>query len=173
MRKNNNKRKHQINEEIRSNEVRLIGRGEPQVVKTYIALRWARDEDKDLILINENQDTPIVRIEDYKKFLYDQEKIEKERKKNSIKSELKEIQLSVNISDHDLGIKAKKSKEFLENGDKVKVVISLKGREKASPERGQYVILKFAELVEEIGIPEALPKLEGSKWLMILKQKKK
>lgn len=173
MRKNNNKRKHKINEEIRSNEVRLIGRGEPQVVKTYIALRWAQDEGKDLVLINENQDTPIVRIEDYKKFLYDIEKAEKERKRNSSKSELKEIQLSVNISDHDLNIKAKKAKELLNDGDKVKVVLSLKGREKANPERAEYVILKFAESVEEVGIPESLPKLEGSKWLMILKTKKK
>jgi len=173
MRKNNNKRKHKINEEIRSNEVRLIGSGEPQVVKTHIALKWAQDEGKDLVLINENQETPIVRIEDYKKFLYEQEKLEKERKRNSNKSELKEIQLSVNISDHDLGIKAKKAKELLEDGDKVKVALSLKGRERANPGRGEYVILRFAELVGEVGIPEALPKLEGSKWLMILKQKKK
>jgi translation initiation factor IF-3 len=173
MRKPINKRKHKINEEIRSEEVRLIGVGEPKIIKTYIAIRMAQEEGKDLILINENQDTPIVKIEDYNKFLYHIEKTERERKKNSSKSELKEIQLSVNISDHDLSIKAKKAKEFLNDGDKVKVVLSLKGRERSSPERAEYVILKFAESVEEIGIPESMPKLEGSKWLMILKQRKK
>ena len=99
--------------------------------------------------------------------------MEKEKKRNTVKSSLKEIQLSVNISDHDLETKSKKGREFLTSGDKVKVVISLKGREKASPERGELVMLKFAQSVEEFGIPEALPKLESGKWLMILKCKKK
>ena len=158
------KRKHKINSEIISNEVRLIGRGEPQVI--FI-------KEKDLILINDAQNPPIVRIEDYNKFLYETEKAEKEKKRNSQKSQLKEIQLSVNISDHDLETKSKKGREFLKDGDKVKVVISLKGRQKASPERGELVMLKFADSVSEFGVPEALPKLEGGKWLMMIKTKKR
>lgn len=167
------KRKHKINTEIISIEVRLVGRGEPHIISLKEALRIATEEEKDVILINDKQETPIVKIENYNKFLYEQEKIEKERKRNSNKTTLKEIQLSVNISDHDLETKAKKGREFLSDGDKVKVVVSLKGREKANPERGEFVILKFAQSVEEFGIPEALPKLEGGKWLMMIKTKKK
>jgi translation initiation factor IF-3 len=97
----------------------------------------------------------------------------KEQKKNAVKSELKEIKLSCEISDHDLEIKAKKGKEFLQDGDKVKCVIQLKGRQKGNPDRGQLVMLKFATILEEFGTPENVPKLETSKWLMILKPKKK
>ena len=161
------KRRHKINQEITSPEVRLIGRGEPFV----LSIREA--EEKDLILINENQTPAIVKIEVYNKFLYELEKAEKEKKRNSNKSQLKEIQLSVNISDHDLETKSKKGREFLKDGDKVKVVISLKGRQKASPQRGELVMLKFATSVEEFGVPESLPKLEGGKWLMMIKSKKK
>lgn len=167
------KRKHKINSEITSQEVRLIGRGEPMVLSKFEAQNMANSEEKDLILINESQNPPIVRIDEYNKFLYALEKAEKEKKKLSNKSVLKEIQLSVNISDHDLETKAKKGREFLKDGDKVKVVISLKGREKANPERGELVMLKFAQSVEEFGIPESMPKLESGKWLMMMKTKKK
>jgi translation initiation factor IF-3 len=167
------KRKHKINQELIFTEVRIVGRGEPFVISTTEALDIAFSEEKDIILINENQNPPIVRIEDYNKFLYNEEKAEKEKKRNSNKSQLKEIQLSVNISDHDLETKAKKGREFLNDGDKVKVVISLKGRQKANPARGELVMLKFAQLVEEFGIPESMPKLESGKWLMMMKTKKK
>ena len=167
------KRKHRINEELIFPEVRLVGRGEPFVISTIEAQRIANSEEKDLILINENQNPPIVRIEDYKKFLYEQEKAEKEKKKLANKSQLKEIQLSVNISDHDLETKSKKGREFLKNGDKVKVVISLKGRQKANPGRGELVMLKFATSVEEFGTPESMPNLESGKWIMMIKVKKK
>ena len=167
------KRRHKINQEITSPEVRLIGRGEPFVLSIREAQKMANDEEKDLILINENQTPAIVKIEVYNKFLYELEKAEKEKKRNSNKSQLKEIQLSVNISDHDLETKSKKGREFLKDGDKVKVVISLKGRQKASPQRGELVMLKFATSVEEFGVPESLPKLEGGKWLMMIKSKKK
>jgi translation initiation factor IF-3 len=167
------KRKHKINDEITSLEVRLLSDSEPIVIKTSEAMKIARDDDKDLILINETQNPPIARIADYNKFIYDTEKAEREKKKNSVKSVIKEVQLSTNISDHDLQIKAKKALEFLSNGDKVKCVIQLKGRQKANPDRGQLVMLKFASIVEEIGIPENLPKLEGHKWFMMMKPKKK
>ena len=174
MNKYKNKRKHKINDEIRTKEVRLIVTGAaPQVISTREALKIADDEGKDLILINETQDPPIARIEDYNKFLYNLEKMEKERKRNSVKSELKEIKLSCDIADHDLEIKAKKAKEFLTDGDKVKCVIQLKGRQKGNPERGQLVMLKFATMLDEQGTPEKVPKLESSTWLMILKPKKK
>ena len=166
-------RKHKLNQEILVSEVRLLGDGEPKIISTYDAQKLAYSLDKDLILINETQNPPIVKIEDYNKFLFNLDKAEKEKKKNSSKSVLKEIQLSLNISDHDLETKAKKGREFLKDGDKVKVVMMLKGRQKANPERGEIVMLKFAQSVEEFGIPESMPKFEGGKWLMLMKAKKK
>lgn len=97
----------------------------------------------------------------------------RKRKKNAVKSELREIKLSCEISDHDLEIKAKKAKEFLSEGDKVKCVIQLRGRQRGNPDRGQIVMLRFATILESFGSAENVPKLESSKWLMILKPKKK
>lgn len=164
---------HKINEDIKSNEVRLVGVGEPMIIRTIEALKMAKLEEKDLILINENQTPPIAKIMDYKKFLYDTERAEKERKKNSVKSVLKEIQLSTDIADNDLNVKSKKAIEFLQKGDKVKCSLMLKGRQRATPQRGELTMLKFATLVEEFGALESLPILQGNKWNMMIKPKKK
>lgn len=166
-------RKHKLNSEVRFPKVRLIGQGEPIIISSYEASQMAKSLEKDLILINESQDPPIVKIEDYNKFLYDLEKREKEKKKNAIKTVVKEIQLSTEISDNDLNTKSRKAKEFLEQGNKVKCVILLKGRQKATPQRGEIVLLRFAQILEESGSAESLPKLEGSKWIMMIKSKKK
>jgi translation initiation factor IF-3 len=150
--------------------VRLVGfYDEPTLMSSYDASKLAESEELDLILINENQDPPIVRIEDYKKFLYNLEKAEKEKKRNSVKSITKEIQLSPEISDNDLNTKAKKGLEFLEDGNKIKVVLQLKGRQKATPERGELTMLKFARAIESSGTLESFPKLESGKWLMMVK----
>ncbi len=166
-------RKHKTNGEVRFDQVRVIGDGEPKLMSSYDAYQIALLEGKDLILINESQTPPIVRIEDYNKFLYHLEKSEKEKKKNAVKSITKEVQLSPEISENDLNTKARKGKEFLEDGDKVKCVMMLKGRQKATPQRGEIVMLKFASILDEFGTPESLPKLEGGKWFMLLKPRKK
>jgi translation initiation factor IF-3 len=166
-------RKHKINGEVRFPEVRIIGSYNGQLMSSFEACKIAKDEGLDLILINENASPPIVRIEDYGKFLYDSEKKEKEAKKNVHKTQLKEISLSLNIADHDLGVKAKKALEFLGEGDKVKLSLLMKGRQLTRKENGELVMLKFAHFVEELGVPEALPKLEGNRWQMIIKPKKK
>ena len=166
--------KHKINSEVRFSQVRVIGDiGQGKVMSSYEAIKLAQENEKDLILINENGEPPVVRIEDYGKFLYELEKKEKESRKNQKRTELKEISLSATIADHDLGVKSKKAIEFLKDGNKVKLTLLLKGRQHNMSQQGQIVLLKFATLVEEIGIPENLPKLEGSKWSMILKPKKK
>ncbi len=167
------KRAHKINEEVRFPEVRLIGEGDSQVLSSREAMNIANNLELDLILINENANPPVVKIEDYNKFLYKIQKAEKERKKSSTQSVLKEIKLSTEISDHDLQIKSKKGEEFLKEGNRVKCSIQLKGRQKAAPERGELVMLRFAEILSELGTPEAMPKLEGGKWNMIIKPKKK
>lgn len=180
MQKNNNfrkppqkQRKHKINAEVRFPEVRLIGRGEPQIMSSYEASKIAESEGLDLILINESANPPVVRIEDYNKFLYQQQKAEKERKKNSVKVETKEMQLSAEIGDHDLKTKSRKCIEFLEEGDKVKCVLALKGRQKMMPERGEIVMLRMLELLSEVGEPETLPKLENGRWLVMVRPRKK
>lgn len=166
--------KHKINRDIRVTEVRLVGfYPEPKLLKTSDAINLAISEEKDLILINENQNPPIVKIADYKKFLYDTEKAEKERKKNSVKSVLKEIQLSPTIADNDLNVKSKKAVDFLQKGDKVKCSLILKGRQRSAPERGELVMLKFATLIEEFGSLESLPLLQGNRWNMTIKPRKK
>lgn len=165
--------KHKINSDVRFPEVRIIGDHDGIIMSSYEAAKLAESQGKDLILINEMAKPPVVKIEDYNKFLYNIEKKEKESKKNSQKSELKEIPLSVTIADNDLMIKSRKANEFLERGDKVKCNLLMKGRQNNMKEQGELVMLKFAKLVEEFGIPEAMPKVEGNRWLMILKPKKK
>jgi translation initiation factor IF-3 len=167
------KRAHKINEEVRFPEVRLIGEGDSQVLSSREAMNIANNLELDLILINENANPPVVKIEDYNKFLYKIQKAEKERKKNSTQSVLKELKLSPEISEHDLNTKAKKGEEFLKEGNRIKCTIQLKGRQKATPERGELIMIKFADMLSELGTPEAMPKLEGSKWNMIIKPKKK
>jgi len=166
-------RKHKINSDVRFPQVRLVGQGEPKVMSSYEASKIAESLGKDLILINDKQEIPIVRIEDYNKFIYEQEKAEKEKKKSLVQVEMREIQLSCEIADNDLMTKSRKGEEFLKDGDKVKCVILLKGRQKSMPERGELVMLRFAEILSEFGLPEALPTLDGNRWIMTLKPKKK
>lgn len=166
-------RKHKINNEVRFPQVRLVGMGEPKIMSSYEASQIARSEEKDLILINESQDPPIVRIEDYNKFIYDIERAEKEKRKNAKSIQIKEIQLSANIADNDLKTKARKGKEFLDEGDKVKIVLQMKGRERQNPEAGEITILKYISLLDNEGIAEAMPRYEGNRWQVIMKPKKK
>lgn len=169
-----NKNRHKINADVRFPEVRLVGfYDEPKLMSSYEASKLAEAEELDLILINENQNPPVVRIEDYKKFLYHLEKSEKEKKKNSLKSVTKEIQLSPEISDNDLNTKIRKGLEFLEEGNKIKCVLQLKGRQRANPERGELTMLKYAKGVDEFGVLESMPKLEGGRWLMMIKPSSK
>ncbi len=163
-------KKHKINGEVRFPEVRLSGEiRQGEIMSSYDAFKLAESMGKDLILIAENAKPPVVRIEDYGKFLYEIEKRDKETRKNQKKTEVKEIQLSLNIAEHDLLVKSKKALEFLNNGNKVKCSLSLKGRERSMSDKGQIVMLKFANLLEDSGVPETMPKLEGNKWNMIVK----
>jgi translation initiation factor IF-3 len=173
MRKIQKVRKHKLNSEVRFPQVRVTGEFEGKIMSSYEASKISEERGLDLILISEGATPPVVRIEDYNKFLYDLEKREKEIKKNQRKSEVKELTFSPNIADHDLGVKSKKAMEFLDDGMKVKCTLSMKGREASMSEKGQIVMLKFATLVENSGIPEDMPKMDGNKWYMVLKPNKK
>ena len=165
--------KHKINGEVRFNQVRLIGDGEPQLMSSLDAYKLAQSLELDLILINEAQSPPIVKIAEYTKFLYEQERAEKERKKTTHKTELKEVQLSVNIAENDMNTMSNRAIKFLEKGDKVKVVLMMKGRQKAQPERGEVTMLSFIQKVSESGSPETMPRLEGNRWIVMIRPKSK
>jgi len=164
---------HKTNGEVRFPSVRLIGRGEPVLLSSRDAYNIAVEEGKDLILINETANPPVVRIDDYSKFLYEQAKLEKERKKNAPKNEIKEIQISVNIGENDFNTMLKRAIGFLKDGAKIKCVLAMKGRQKARPELGEITMLRFITELEEAGTAEAFPKMENFRWLAIIKPKKK
>ena len=170
----NKTQKHKINKDIRFTEVRLVGYfDDPKIMSSYEAFKLAEENQLDLILINENQKPPIVRIDDYNKFIYNLEKIEKEKRRNSSKSTIKEVQLSSEISSNDLHTKIRKGLEFLKEGNKIKCVLKMKGRQNSSPERGKIVMLRYAEGIIEHGMLEYIPKLEGNRWVMMIKPNKK
>lgn len=165
-----NKKQNRINEEIDNvSEVRVVTKEIKGVVMPLSeALKLANEMEKDLIEVNPKTCPPIVTIEMYDKYLYN---LKKNNKKNNKVSSLKEIQLSVNIADNDLKTKSKKAIEFLNNGDKVKVVLTMKGRELTRREENKKSIFQFIDYVSEFGLPESMPKDEGNKTIVILKKK--
>lgn len=161
------------NEQIRYPEVRVNHNGTSEILKIADAIAKAKDLGEDLILINEKAAPPIAVIMEYGKYLYKLKKAEADRKKASTQTETKEIRISLNIGEHDLGVKMKKIEEFINDGDRVKITMLLKGRENANPQKGQIVMLNLAQQLEDIASAEALPKFEGRRWTMTVKPKKK
>lgn len=174
MRKNFKQKEPQnrINYFIKSQTVRLVGDNiENGVVDIKIALKLARELELDLVEISKG-DIPICRIVDYSKFLYDKKKKEKELRKKQKQTQVKEIRLRPNTDDHDFNFKLKHAKNFLSSGDKVLVSVFFKGREIAFREQGEIILLRFAEELEGVGVPESLPKMEGKRMVMMIKTKK-
>ena len=132
------------------------------------ALSLAERQGYDLVLISPNANPPVAKIMDYGKYRYDQQKREKEAKKKQKIIEVKEIRLSTFIEQHDLEIKATMAKRFLTEGDKLKVSLRFKGRERGRTERGFEVMQRFADIIKEYGTPEKLPALEGRSLIMIV-----
>ncbi|MDR1735446.1 MAG: translation initiation factor IF-3 [Oscillospiraceae bacterium] len=165
---------HQINEEIRDKEVRLIGDDGEQlgVMPSKDALKIARDKDLDLVKIAPKAIPPVCRIMDYGKFRFEQSKRDKEARKNQKIVEIKEIRLSPGIDVHDFNFKMKNAKRFLEDGDKVKVSIRFRGREMAHTSIGEAQLKKFAEGLSDLSSVEKSPKLDGRNMSMFLSPKK-
>jgi len=132
------------------------------------ALSLAERQGYDLVLISPNANPPVAKIMDYGKYRYDQQKREKEAKKKQKIIEVKEIRLSTFIEQHDLEIKATMAKRFLTEGDKLKVSLRFKGRERGRTERGFEVMQRFADIIKEYGTPEKMPALEGRSLIMIV-----
>lgn len=163
---------HRINEKIRVPQVRLVGDNVTVgIYPTEQALRIARDLELDLVEISPNADPPVCKAIDYKKFLYEKKRKEKEMKANAKQSEVKEIRFTPGTDDHDFDFKAKHAEGFLKDGNKVKAYVQFKGRAIMFKERGELVLLKFAERLAEVGSPESLPKLEGKRMFLMLTPK--
>lgn len=159
-----------VNEQIHGHEVRIVGDGiESRVLPLNEAKKIAYAMGLDLIEINPNGPTPIVKVASYDKMLYELKKAAKKNKQHT--KPLKEVQLSVNIASHDLETKANQAKKFIENGSKVKVVLTMRGRELARRDDNKKSILEFITLLDEVAVPESMPKDEGNKTIVILKKR--
>jgi translation initiation factor IF-3 len=164
-----------VNERIRAREVRLIDAEGKQagVVQFRDALQMAKDAGLDLIEVAPNANPPVCRIMDFGKFKYEQAKREKEAQKKSKQSELCLIRVRPNIDDHDFIVKLKHARRFLEEGDKVRVIVVFKSREITHPEFGRALLQRFVEGVTDVAIIEKAPSMEGRQMTLMLAPKPK
>ena len=154
--------------------IRIVGDNiENKIVPIREGLKMAEDEGLDLVEISPQANPPVCKIINYNKFLYELKKKQKEIKAKTAKVVVKEIKLGPNIDEHDFNFKLKHALNFLQDGCKVKVDIFFKGRSIIYKEKGEIVLLKFADLLSETGKVESMPKLEGKRMIMIISPKKK
>ncbi len=165
---------HRINNFIRVPEVRLVGDNvEIGVYPLAVAQKMAQDQGMDLVEISPNAAPPVCKIIEYSKFLYDKKKKEKEQKAKQKTSELKEIRFTPGTDDHDFDFKSKHAEKFLADGNKVKAYVQFKGRAIQFKDRGELLLLKFAERLAEVGGLEGLPKMDGKRMIAIFAPKTK
>lgn len=161
-----------INEDIQAREIRVVGENiEAKVCSLSEALAMAASLELDLVEISATSNPPVCKIIDFKKFLYEKKKKDKENR-SSNKTVTKEIKLGPHIGDHDMEFKTKNAIEFLEKGHKVKAYIKFRGREIAHKEQGEIIMLKFIQALEDVGKPEFLPKMEGKNMYVVITPKK-
>ncbi|MCZ4695258.1 translation initiation factor IF-3 [Ancylomarina euxinus] len=165
---------HKINQLIRARNVRIVGDDvEPGVFSIAEALKIAQEKELDLVEISPNADPPVCKIIDYNKFLYQQKKKQKEIKAKAVKVVVKEIRFGPNTDEHDYNFKLKHASKFLAEGAKVKAFVFFKGRSILFKDKGEILLLKFAQDLEEHGKVEQLPRLEGKRMTMFIAPKKK
>ena len=165
---------HQLNEEIRDKEIRLIGEDGAQlgIMSAAQANEMAEEQGLDLVKISPNATPPVCKIMDYSKFCYDQKKREKDAKKNQKVVEIKEVRMSPSIDTNDFNTKAKSAIKFLQDGNRVKVSVRFRGREMAHTNLGEKLLMDFADACSEVASMEKNPKLEGRFMGMFLTPKK-
>lgn len=165
---------HRINAKITAREIRLVVEGEePRVVSTQEAIKMAEEMELDLVEISPNAVPPVCKILDYRKFLYNQKKKQKELKAKQSKIVIKEIRFGPNTDDHDFNFKLVHARKFLEEGSKVKAYVFFRGRTIVFKDRGEILLLKFADELSDIGLVESMPKLEGKRMIIMINPKKK
>jgi translation initiation factor IF-3 len=162
-----------INGEIRDRELRVIASNGEQlgILSKREALEEAEKKNLDLVLISPRANPPVAKIMDYGKYRYDKQKKEKENRKKQKNMQVKEIRLSTFIEDHDIEVKAKAASKFLKNGDKVKVSLRFRGRERDYKDRGFEVMNRFADVVSDVAEVEKKPKFEGRSLTMFVAPK--
>jgi translation initiation factor IF-3 len=142
-------------------------------MSTSDAIRMAEEQELDLVEISPNAVPPVCKIMDYRKFLYNQKKKQKELKAKQSKIVLKEVRFGPNTDDHDFNFKLAHARKFLEEGNKVKAYVFFRGRTIVFKDRGEILLLKFAQELSDIGAVEQLPKLEGKRMIIMINPKKK
>ncbi|RUO62249.1 translation initiation factor IF-3 [Pseudidiomarina insulisalsae] len=168
--------KNRINEEIRVNEVRLIGVEGDQigVVSIQEALAKAEEAGVDLVEISPNAEPPVCRLMDYGKFLYEKAKSAKEQKKNQKQIQVKEVKFRPGTDEGDYQVKLRNLTRFLEGGDKTKVTVRFRGREMAHQELGIELLNRIKDDLQEISTVESFPRrAEGRQMIMVLAPAKK
>ncbi len=166
-------------------EVRLVGDNleelskivgktiESDVYRTTTAISWAEQMELDLVEISPKASPPVCKIIDYKKFLYDKKKKDKEVRSKTVKTVIKEVRFGPNTDDHDFEFKTRHAKKFLEEGSKVKAYVHFRGRTIVFKDRGELLLLRFLQELDEVGSAEELPKMEGRRMIVMISPKKK
>lgn len=177
MRKGNNYKsfhKYRINEQISASNLRLLDQDGKQigVVTRQEALKSARDQELDLVEVAPAASPPVAKIIDYSKFLYQLKKKKQEEKKTTKVSETKQIRLGPFTQDHDLDVKLKRAREFLEDGDKVKFLVRFAGRAITKQELGRILLAKVVERLGELAKVEREMHMEGRQMIMIVSKGK-
>lgn len=164
---------HQLNEEIRDKEIRVIGHDGAQlgIMPPADALRLAEEHEMDLVKISPNATPPVCKIMDYGKFRFEQTKKEKEARKNQHVVEIKEVRMSPGIDVNDFNVKLKNAQKFLKDGNRVKVTVRFRGREMAHTNIGEQLLQKFGAECAEVAAVEKNPKLDGRHMSMFLSPK--
>jgi len=175
---------YRINGQIKIPEIRLVGDNLDQITevagktikagifKTGQVLSWAEDMGLDLVEISPSAEPPVCKIIDYKKFLYDKKKRDKEIKAKTVKTVIKEIRFGPNTDEHDFEFKLRHAKKFLEDGAKVKAYVHFRGRTIVFKDRGELLLLRFLKELEDLGVAEDLPKMEGRRMLVMITPKR-
>lgn len=161
---------HKINEKIQASHIRVVGEGVNDIMEKDKAVELAFSKGLDLVELSPNAEPPVCKIMDYKKFLYEQKKKAKEMKANQVTNEIKEIRFGPNTSEHDVEFKMNHARKFLNEGAKVRCFVFFRGRANIYRDRGEILLLKFAETLTEEGIAkvESLPENEKNKMIMVL-----
>jgi len=172
---NKNKVFHRINDGIRAPQIRIVGDGiESKICSVQEAMKIAEPLDVDVVEINSKVSPPVCKLIRYDKFLYEEKRKAKEieKKNREQRVDIKEIGLGPNTDTHDIEFKVKHAVNFLKEGNKVKLVMKFSGREMVYKERGEKLMLEFVQKLEDYGVAESLPKMEGKRMFVTLKQKK-
>ncbi|NMM50442.1 translation initiation factor IF-3 [Marinigracilibium pacificum] len=163
---------YRVNQKIRARQVRVVGENvDVDVYALDEALKMAEEQGLDLVEISPKADPPVCKIIDYSKFKYEQKKKQKEIKAKAQKTVIKEIRFGPNTDEHDFKFKLNHAMNFLKEGAKVKAYVHFVGRTIVFKERGEVLLLKFAQALEEYGKVEQMPKLEGKRMTLFVSPK--